>query len=301
MPQSALRPIFVPVMMPFMRIALLQHACSDDPTANLQAMHRLAHDAVEQGAELLVTQELFLGPYFCLTEDPAPFARATPIPGPATQPLADLAVELNVHLSASLFEARAPGLYHNTSALFNPAGQIVGTYRKTHIPDDPGYYEKYFFTPGDQGFVTLPVGDAHVGHLVCWDQWFPEAARLTAMQGAQLLLYPTAIGWADGEEADHAAQRDAWQTIQRSHAIANGVFVAACNRIGKEGDQTFWGSSFVADPQGRVIAEASTDQPQALVVDLDWSLIETTRQAWPFFRDRRTDLYHDLNKKWSDD
>jgi len=312
-----------------MRLGLLQHACTDDLDANVDQAIDMIHDAAEQGAELIVTQELFRGLYFPVIEDEAVFDQAESIPGPTTDRLCETAKELGVTISASLFEKQAPGLYYNTSVMINPKGAITGKYRKMHIPDDPGFYEKYYFTPGDLGFqshevmakaasipeaaplpgavplpgvASLPGAGAGVGMLVCWDQWFPEAARLTAMQGAELLLYPTAIGYLDGEPAeDHEAQRDAWITIQRSHAIANGVFVAACNRIGREGDKVFWGSSFIADPLGRVLAQAPEDEEAVLVADIDFSQVEKTRRNWAmFFRDRRVDAYEGITKRWND-
>lgn len=299
-----------------LHLALLQHACVDDPAKNLATASDMIRDAAGRGATLIVTQELFKSQYFCVTEDPAAFDLAEPIPGPTTRHLAELAKELSVSISASLFERRAAGLYHNTSVLLNPAGDLAGKYRKMHIPDDPSYLEKYYFTPGDLGFCAhdLPRTPGRneensgenastpprVGMLVCWDQWFPEAARLTAMQGADLLLYPTAIGWhAEDSADDHAAQLDAWQTIQRSHAIANGVFVAVPNRIGREGVNTFWGSSFIADPMGRVIAQASTDQQEILTAELDLSEVEQSRRNWNlFFRDRRPDAYGGITQRW---
>ncbi|MEM9418911.1 MAG: carbon-nitrogen hydrolase [Planctomycetota bacterium] len=290
-------------------LALLQHACVDDPAKNLALVTDMIREAASQGAKLIVTQELFKSLYFCVEEDPAAFDLAEPIPGPTSQHLADLAKELGVWISGSLFERRAAGLYHNTSVLLDPAGQIAGKYRKMHIPDDPSYLEKYYFTPGDLGFrshpLTSPEGESlgEVGMLVCWDQWFPEAARLTAMQGAEVLLYPTAIGWhAEDSAEDHAAQLEAWQTIQRSHAIANGVFVAVPNRIGTEGVNTFWGSSFIADPMGRVLAQASTDQQEVLTAKPDLSEVEKSRREWNlFFRDRRIDAYSGLTERWGAD
>jgi N-carbamoylputrescine amidase len=297
------------------KIGLLQYACSDSADRNLRACMDQARQAAAQGAKLIVTQELFLWPYFCQTEDDRHFALAEPIPGPTTAKLCELALELKVFVSASLFEKRAPGLYHNTSIMIAPDGSIVDKYRKMHIPDDPRFYEKYYFTPGDLGFRAqkLPALHATTGMLVCWDQWYPEAARLTALQGAQILLYPTAIGWytqdADpsrgagthGETPEtRAAQLEAWMTVQRSHAIANGVFVVAVNRIGQEGELRFWGNSFVADPSGAVIARASQDQPQVLVVDCDLARVDDQRTGWPFLRDRRIDAYSDLTRRYLD-
>lgn len=306
-----------------MRLGLLQHACTDDLDANVDQAIDMIHAAADQGAELIVTQELFRGLYFPIVEDERVFDQAETIPGPTTDRLSETAKELGVTLSASLFEKQASGLYYNTSVMIDPASGITGKYRKTHIPDDPGFYEKYYFTPGDLGFqshtvqlhksaetkpASLPQTEteaallpgAGVGMLVCWDQWFPEAARLTAMQGAELLLYPTAIGYLDGEPAeDHAAQREAWVTIQRSHAIANGVFVAACNRIGREGDKVFWGSSFIADPLGRILAQAPENEEAVLVTDIDFFQVEKTRRNWAmFFRDRRVDAYEGLTQRW---
>ncbi len=283
-----------------MKIALLQHACppTQDPWSVTADMIR---DAAGRGAELVVTQELFAGPYFPVVEDPASFALAEPIPGPTTRALSGLARELGVEISASLFERRAEGVYHNTSVLIDAAGELAGRYRKMHIPDDPGFYEKYYFTPGDLGFTTFVTRGGVAGPLICWDQWFPEAARLTAMRGAQVLLYPTAIGWLADESADeHRQQRDAWITVQRSHAITNGVYVAAVNRVGVEGRTTFWGSSFVCDPAGQVIAEAPVDEPCVLMADCDLDRISPQRQAWPFLRDRRIDAYDGLTRRLLD-
>ena len=296
-------------------VGLLQHACP--PSAmkdeNIARAEALAGGAVQRGAELLVTQELFAGYYFPQREDESRFDLAEPVPGPTTRRLAEWATRWKVSVSGSIFERRAAGVYHNTSVLIDPTGEIIGKYRKMHIPDDPRFYEKYYFTPGDLGFSSFGITNAtdqpggiggapdvapRTGMLVCWDQWFPEAARLTAMSGAELLLYPTAIGYYHVETTeDREQQRDAWRIIQRSHAIANGVFVAAINRIGTEDDLTFWGSSFVTDPGGVMLAEASPDREEALVVELDLSRIESVRRGWPFLRDRRTDAYEPLTRR----
>ncbi|MFK7790837.1 MAG: carbon-nitrogen hydrolase [Phycisphaeraceae bacterium] len=297
-----------------LQLALLQHACPIEAAKadHLATCERLIRQAANDGAQLIVTQELFAGHYFCQVEDDALFDLAEPIPGPTSQHIASLAAELNVTISASLFEQRAAGLYHNTTATFGNAGQLIGTYRKMHIPDDPRFYEKYYFTPGDLGWQTFDLPPTQpskrgrkVGTLVCWDQWFPEAARLTALKGAELLLYPTAIGYyndADqGEPADvREQQRIAWQTMMQSHAIANGVFVAAANRIGTENDLTFWGSSFVCAPDGSIIAQASQNQEQVLHAELDFDMIEAQRRGWPFLRDRRIDAYDPLLKRMDD-
>jgi N-carbamoylputrescine amidase len=283
------------------RLGLIQHGCAEAPEVNLATFERLTRQAAEQGAQLIASQELFMGPYFPQAEEERHFDRAEPIPGPTTDRLCVLAAELGVSLTASLFEKRAPGIYHNTSVMIDPKGQITGKYRKMHIPDDPGFYEKYYFTPGDLGWCVKQTPQAKAGMLVCWDQWFPEAARLTAMQGAQILFYPTAIGWVPEDPPDvRAAQTDAWRTVQRSHAITNGVYVAAINRIGTEGGITFWGGSFVADPSGQIIAQASADQEEALIVDCDLSRSELLRRQWPFLRDRRIDAYADLTQRYLD-
>jgi N-carbamoylputrescine amidase len=290
-----------------LRIALLQHACGPDVQENFARAESLLRDAARQGAQLAVTQELFTTLYFPQREEDAAFALAEPIPGPTTQRLSALAAELKLSVSASIFEKRAAGLYHNTTVMIGPDGSLRGRYRKMHIPDDPGFYEKYYFTPGDAGdaasgndagWRTFDVASARVGTLICWDQWFPEAARLTTLHGAQVLLYPTAIGWIPSEPRDvQLQQREAWRTVQIAHAITNGVFVAACNRVGVEGDTTFWGGSFVADPTGRVIAQADDTQPQVLMADIDLSVIDAQRHAWPFLRDRRIDAYAQLLRR----
>jgi len=289
-----------------LKVGLIQHASPPDAAKEkiVAVCCDMVREAASGGATLIATQELFASHYFCQTEDQAHFALAEAVPdGPTTRAMRDLAKELKVTITASLFERRLPGVYHNTSIMIDPSGDVIDTYRKMHIPDDPRFYEKYYFTPGDLGFRAqqLPgLPGVETGMLVCWDQWFPEAARLTAMRGAQVLFYPTAIGWQPEYASENAAMREAWQIMQRAHAIANGVFVCAINRIGVEGDITFWGSSFVADPMGRVIAEAPVDQPAVLVAELDLSLIEQTRQGWPFLRDRRIDEYGGLLKRLLD-
>jgi N-carbamoylputrescine amidase len=294
------------------KLGLIQHACPVGATReqNLAKAVGMIRDAAGQGAQLIATQELFTGCYFPQTEDESRFDLAEPVPGPTSNTLCALAEELGVEITASLFEKRAPGVYHNTSLMIDAAGKIVGKYRKMHIPDDPRFYEKYYFTPGDaqsndsnglDGFGVQQMCHATTGMLVCWDQWFPEAARLTAMRGAEIIFYPTAIGWHK-EEADdeNQRQRESWQIIQRSHAIANGVFVAAINRVGTEDDLTFWGSSFVVDPGGQVIAQASVDKEEILIAECDLSLIEQTRRGWPFLRDRRVDAYGGLLQRMLD-
>ncbi|MFP4145567.1 MAG: carbon-nitrogen hydrolase [Phycisphaeraceae bacterium] len=287
-------------------LGLVQHrAPGFDEAArqrNLDHACDMIREAADRGAQLVATQELFTTSYFCQVEDESRFELAEPIPGPTTQRLGELAKELGIEITASLFEKRTAGMYHNTSVMIGPAGDIVGRYRKMHIPDDPRFYEKYYFTPGDLGWQTQETRFAKTGMLVCWDQWFPEAARLTAMRGAQVLFYPTAIGWYHGEtETDRQQQKEAWQTIQKSHAIANGVFVAAINRTGVEEDLQFWGSSFVCDPGGQTIAEAPQDEEAVVIAECDLSRIETLRRGWPFFRDRRIDAYDTLTKRLADD
>jgi N-carbamoylputrescine amidase len=275
--------------------------CDVQPDRNLKNAIARIGEAAKGGATIVCLQELFRSQYFCQTEDTKLFALAEPIPGPSTQAIAKAARQHKVVVVASLFERRAAGLYHNTAVVIDRDGSIVGKYRKMHIPDDPLYYEKFYFTPGDLGFQVHDTSAGKAGVLVCWDQWFPEGARLTALQGAEILFYPTAIGWlpSEGEEMNRA-QHQAWETIQRAHAIANGVFVAAVNRVGKEGSLTFWGQSFVADPFGRIIAKASSDQEEILLVPIDKQKIEETRQNWPFLRDRRVDAYGGLGARLLD-
>lgn len=289
-------------------VGLVQQTCSTDRNANLETSINGIREAAARGARLVLLQELHTGPYFCQTEDTEVFDLAEPIPGPTTAVLGDLAAELGVVIVASLFERRAPGLYHNTAAVLDADGTLAGTYRKMHIPDDPGYYEKFYFAPGDLGFEPVDTAVGRLGVLVCWDQWYPEAARLMALAGAELLLYPTAIGWTDEDPADEQGrQRDAWITIQRAHAVANGLPVLVCNRTGFEaspenGDQgiRFWGSSFVTGPQGEILAEAGKDKPEVLVADVDLKRSEAVRRIWPYLRDRRIDAYGDILKRYRD-
>lgn len=279
-------------------VGLVQMSCSPDPDKNLKKALSRIGEAARQGATIVCLQELFKSQYFCQSEDTSLFALAEPIPGETTRKLAKAARQHKVVLVSSLFERRTAGLYHNTAVIFDQDGSVVGRYRKMHIPDDPLYYEKFYFTPGDLGFQVHQTSRGACGVLVCWDQWFPEAARLTALQGAQFLFYPTAIGWLPGEAPEmNEAQHSAWETAQRAHAIANGVFVVAVNRVGLEGQLQFWGQSFVADPFGRVLARASSTDEETMLVECDLSLIEQTRQNWPFLRDRRIDAYGGLTQR----
>jgi len=286
-------------------IGLLQAACSTDAGANLKKTLALAERAAKQGAQIVCTQELFRSQYFCQTEDHKNFALAERIPGPSTEAFAKLAKKHKIVVIASLFEKRAAGVYHNTAVVFDADGSMKGMYRKMHIPDDPLFYEKFYFTPGDLGFKAWQTKFGKIGVLICWDQWYPEAARLTAMQGAQILFYPTAIGWHPGEKKEYGAnQHSAWETIQRSHAIANGCFVAVPNRIGHEkisGDGIeFWGQSFVAGTSGQILAKASVDREEILMVPVDLASVDVTRTHWPFLRDRRIDAYENLTKRLVD-
>jgi N-carbamoylputrescine amidase len=294
------------------RVGLIQMSAGPDPDKNLQAALDHVREAAGRGAQVVCLPELFQTQYFCQREDSALFDLAEPIPGPASSKLSDLAKELKIVLIGSLFEKRAPGLYHNTAVLFDTSGELRGRYRKMHIPDDPLYYEKYYFTPGDLGFKAFDTEMGRIGTLVCWDQWYPEGARLTALQGAEVLFYPTAIGWHPAEKAEFGhAQHDAWRTIQRAHAIANGVYVAAVNRVGFEtGDirgnaapgagLQFWGGSFICDPFGRVLAEGSHDKEEILVGDVDLRILEDVRRNWPFLRDRRIDSYAPITSRMID-
>jgi N-carbamoylputrescine amidase len=287
-------------------LGLVQTRCSPRPAENLKRTLALAERAARQGARIVCTQELFRSQYFCQSEDPANFALAEPIPGPSTRAFQKLARRRRVVVVASLFEKRAAGLYHNTAVIIDADGTLLGCYRKMHIPDDPLYYEKFYFTPGDLGFRAWSTRYGRIGVLICWDQWYPEAARLTALQGAEILFYPTAIGWHPGEKPRQgAAQHQAWETIQRGHAIANGCYVAAVNRVGHErpigGDGLeFWGQSFVAGTSGELLAKAGADEEQTLLVPVDLSAVDVTRTHWPFLRDRRVDAYGALTRRFDD-
>ena len=285
------------------KIGLVQMSMTADPAANLAKAIAHVRAAAGQGAKLVCLPELFRTLYIGQREDHALFDLAEPIPGPSTEVLGKLAGELGVVIIASLFERRAAGLYHNTAAVIEADGKLKGIYRKMHIPDDPAYYEKFYFTPGDTGFRAFDTRVGTIGTLVCWDQWYPEGARLSSLGGASVLFYPTAIGWHPAEKAQYgAAQLDAWQTIQRAHAIAHGIYVCAVNRIGFEGPSgnglEFWGSSFVADPFGQVIAQASVDKEEVLVVECDPRRMDEVRRNWPFLRDRRIDAYGQLTNRW---
>lgn len=291
-----------------LRAGLVQQSCTSDREKNLAESAAGIRKAAAEGAQLVMLQELHTGLYFCQHESTNLFDLAEPIPGPSTEYLGKLAKELNIVIVGSLFEKRAPGLYHNTAVVLERDGTLAGKYRKMHIPDDPGYYEKFYFTPGDLGFTPIQTSVGKLGLLVCWDQWYPEGARLMALAGAELLLYPTAIGWNPADDAaEQARQRDAWITIQRAHAVANGLPVLVANRTGFEPDPSgqtegsqFWGSSFVAGPQGEFLGQASTDQGEVLMVDVDLERSENVRRWWPFLRDRRIDAYEDLTRRFRD-
>jgi len=287
------------------RIGLVQMSCSLDPNENLAKAEWKVREAAAKGAQVICLPELFRSQYFCREEKAELFALAESIPGPSTEALGRLARELKVVIVGSLFERRAAGLYHNTVAVLGPDGEITGLYRKMHIPDDPLYFEKFYFTPGDLGFSSVATPFGKLGVLICWDQWYPEGARIAALTGADLLVYPTAIGWHPSEKAEYGpAQLDAWRTIQRSHAIANGIYVAAVNRVGYEGPPDhgleFWGSSFIADPFGQVIAQGSCDQEEILSAECDPRRMEDVRRNWPFLRDRRIDAYAPILQRWLD-
>ena len=287
------------------RAGFVQMRMGEDPDANTMRALELTENAIEQGAEIVCLPELFRSRYFCQSEDDRHYTLAEAVPGPTSDRFAELAAEKDVTLVVSLFERRAPGLYHNTAAVLDGKAGYLGKYRKMHIPDDPRYYEKYYFTPGDLGFRNFSTDRGELGVLICWDQWYPEAARATALLGSEILFYPTAIGWHPEEKDQYGeAQQQAWQTMQRSHAIANGCYVMAVNRCGFEPDPTgsggieFWGSSFIAAPDGTLLCEAGADEECALVADLDLDAIATQRHGWPFFRDRRIDAYEGLTQRF---
>jgi N-carbamoylputrescine amidase len=284
------------------QVGLIQMRCSSVARENLNRAGELLRQAARDGAQIACLPELFLTPYFCQKEDAALFDLAEPIPGPTTEALAKVARDTGMVIVGSVFERRMPGVFHNTAVVLDADGTLLGLYRKMHIPDDPLYFEKYYFTPGDLGFKAFATRHGKIGTLVCWDQWFPEAARLTALQGASILFYPTAIGWHPKEKQQYGvAQHSAWETVQRGHAIANGVYVAAVNRVGHEGPSDagleFWGASFVSDPFGRVLQRCSHDKEEVAIVECDLQLLEETRRNWPFFRDRRIDAYDSLTER----
>jgi len=281
------------------RLALLQSTTLPSKRESFDHHEQLIRKAAAEGSQIIVTQELFLTEYFCTVEDPALFDLADEVPGPVTDRLGALAATLGVVIVSSLFEKRGPGLYHNTAAVHDADGSLLGVYRKSHIPQDPGFEEKFYFTPGDTGWPVWDTKFGKIGVLICWDQWYPEAARLMALGGAQVLVYPTAIGWLPEEKSSlGAAQHGAWETVQRGHAVANGCYLAAVNRCGSHGGTEFWGQSFVANPYGEIAAKASVSDEEILMHDLDFTLVENFRRIWPFFRDRRIDAYDDLLKRW---
>lgn len=292
-----------------MKIALIQQSNTANRHENVAKLENNIRKAAAEGAELIVLQELHNGLYFCQTEDTNVFEQAETIPGPSTESFGRLAAELGVVIVLSLFEKRAAGLYHNTAVVLEKDGTIAGKYRKMHIPDDPAYYEKFYFTPGDLGFEPIQTSIGKLGVLVCWDQWYPEAARLMAMAGAELLIYPTAIGWESSDtDEEKTRQLNAWITVQRGHAVANGLHVLSCNRTGHEADPSgvtngiqFWGNSFVAGPQGEFLVQASNDKEENIIIDIDLQRSENVRRWWPFFRDRRIDAFGDISKRWRDE
>ena len=292
-----------------MKIALIQQSNTANHRENVAKLENNIRKAAAEGTELIVLQELHNGLYFCQTEDTNVFEQAETIPGPSTESFGRLAAELGVVIVLSLFEKRAAGLYHNTAVVLEKDGSIAGKYRKMHIPDDPAYYEKFYFTPGDLGFEPIQTSIGKLGVLVCWDQWYPEAARLMAMAGAELLIYPTAIGWESSDtDEEKTRQLNAWITVQRGHAVANGLHVLSCNRTGHEADPSgvtngiqFWGNSFVAGPQGEFLAQASNDKEENIIIDIDLQRSENVRRWWPFFRDRRIDAFGDISKRWRDE
>jgi N-carbamoylputrescine amidase len=292
---------FIKVADKKVKIGLVQVACSKDKKENLDKHIEKIREAAKKGAQIVCLQELFLSLYFCDVEDYENFNLAEAIPGPTTEVFEKLAKELNIVIIASLFEKRATGLYHNTTAVIDADGKYLGKYRKMHIPDDPGYYEKFYFTPGDTGYMTFDTKYAKIGVLICWDQWYPEAARITALMGAEILFFPTAIGWAKNQErATNEEQYGAWQTIQRSHSVANGVHVVSVNRVGEEGEMLFWGGSFVSNPFGRVLYQASHEKEEIHVEEIDLNKTEYYRTHWPYLRDRRIDSYDPILKRYID-
>lgn len=282
------------------RLGVIQLSCSANPKENVERTRQQVRNAAEQGAQIVCLQELFNTTYFCQTLDDTYFSWAEPIPGPTVNRMAQLAKELNIVLLVPIFERRAAGIYHNSIAVVDADGTIMGRYRKKHIPDDPSFYEKYYFTPGEDDYQVFDTKYAKIGPLICWDQWYPEAARITALKGAEILVYPTAIGSLPGEDEETTQEFfDAWQTIQRSHAIANGCFVASINRVGKEENVTFWGGSFVSGPFGKILEQAGREE-DVLITEIDLAKIEKQRQIWPFFRDRRIDTYGPILKRFID-
>lgn len=287
------------------KIGLIQISLSQNPDDNVHKACDWIKRAASEGAEVICLPELYRTPYFCQKEDAALFDLAETVPGPSTEAISKIAKDKNVVVVVPIFEKRAPGLYHNSAVIIDADGKINGLYRKMHIPDDPAFYEKFYFTPGDLGFKAFDTKHGKIGTLICWDQWYPEGARITALKGASVLFYPTAIGWHPHEKSEHGkAQFDSWQTIQRGHAIANGVYVAAVNRVGHEvqtegtAGLEFWGSSFIADPQGVILAQGSTDQEEVITAEIDLDRIEMMRRNWPFLRDRRIDAYEGIDKRF---
>jgi N-carbamoylputrescine amidase len=289
------------------RVGLIQMAIGTNPIENMRKAAGRVEEAARMGAQVICLPELYRSQYFCQREDVALFDLAESIPGPSSETFSSLAKKLNIAVVVPVFERRAAGLYHNSAVILDADGTMAGMYRKMHIPDDPSYYEKFYFTPGDLGFRAFTTRYGRIGTLICWDQWYPEGARLTAMKGASILFYPTAIGWHPHEKEAHGnAQREAWRTVQRGHAVANGLYIAAVNRIGHEGTAPgtagieFWGGSFIADPQGVILAEASTDREEILIGEVDLNRLEDVRRNWPFFRDRRIDAYGDISQRFLD-
>ena len=286
-------------------VGIVQMKCSEHPDDNLRKAEQLVAQAAKRGAKIVCLPELFRTPYFCQREDASHFDLAEPVPGPTTKAIAKTAKKFKVAIVTPVFEKRGAGIYHNSAAIIDADGSLIGLYRKMHIPDDPGYFEKYYFTPGDLGFRAFDTRYGRIAPLICWDQWYPEAARLSSLLGSSVLLYPTAIGWHPHEKKRYgAAQREAWKTVQRGHAIANGIYVAVANRIGHEKPNPqstgieFWGSSFIADPQGVIVAEASADKEEVLVANVDLNHLEDVRRNWPFLRDRRIDAYHGITDRY---